>query len=170
MDRAQAIALIVDNEIKNLSIDDRTMLIYNIWGIDEGDQEFEELSEELKEEILTFDEPQYDVMLPRYDKLVRFVCELSYSQYSNNMLETILQNLLNHSVRVEGDEAKKYPCPCCGKMTLGNRGEYDICSLCGWEDDGIEEGNRYSTSNHMTLIQGQTNFLLYGKCDGGKVN
>lgn len=160
MNREQAIALIVDHEMKSLSIEDRATLIYNAWGIEEGDQEFENLSEELKEEILTFDVPQHDVMLPRYDQLVRVVCKLSYSEYPNNVLGIMLQKFSNQSARVEGDEAKKYPCPCCGKMTLGNRGEYDICPLCGWEDDGIEEENKYSTCNHMTLAEGQINSNL----------
>ncbi|MEV6848780.1 CPCC family cysteine-rich protein [Actinoplanes sp. NPDC051411] len=29
-----------------------------------------------------------------------------------------------------------YTCPCCGHATLPERGVYDICGECGWEDDG----------------------------------
>ena len=29
-----------------------------------------------------------------------------------------------------------YSCPCCGHVTLGERGVYEICVECGWEDDG----------------------------------
>jgi Cysteine-rich CPCC len=29
-----------------------------------------------------------------------------------------------------------YSCPCCGHPTLGERGGYEICEVCGWEDDG----------------------------------
>lgn len=28
------------------------------------------------------------------------------------------------------------PCPCCGYLTLEERGGYEICELCNWEDDG----------------------------------
>src|SRR4051812_13425965 len=29
-----------------------------------------------------------------------------------------------------------YPCPCCGYLVFGEApGSYDICPLCGWEDD-----------------------------------
>lgn len=31
--------------------------------------------------------------------------------------------------------AKKYPCPCCGKKTLEEQDFYNICPVCGWEDD-----------------------------------
>jgi hypothetical protein len=29
-----------------------------------------------------------------------------------------------------------YTCPCCGHATLSERGGYEICGECGWEDDG----------------------------------
>jgi len=28
-----------------------------------------------------------------------------------------------------------YSCPCCGYLTLPERGAYDICPVCFWEDD-----------------------------------
>jgi hypothetical protein len=30
-------------------------------------------------------------------------------------------------------------CPCCGYPTINGRAAYDICSLCGWEDDGQDD-------------------------------
>lgn len=30
----------------------------------------------------------------------------------------------------------KFQCPCCGYPTLDEKGRYDICWLCDWEDDG----------------------------------
>lgn len=35
---------------------------------------------------------------------------------------------------------KKYPCVCCGNMTMRNKppGTYEICSVCGWEDDPVQ--------------------------------
>jgi hypothetical protein len=32
-----------------------------------------------------------------------------------------------------------YACPCCGQQTLPERGAYDICGVCGWEDDGQDD-------------------------------
>lgn len=32
-----------------------------------------------------------------------------------------------------------YTCPCCGYPTLGERGAYEICSICDWEDDGQDD-------------------------------
>ena len=32
-----------------------------------------------------------------------------------------------------------YSCPCCGHVTLAERGAYEICGECGWEDDGQDD-------------------------------
>lgn len=32
-----------------------------------------------------------------------------------------------------------YSCPCCGHVTLSERGGYEICRRCGWEDDGQDD-------------------------------
>ena len=29
----------------------------------------------------------------------------------------------------------KHKCPCCGKFTIDVIGDYEICDVCGWEDD-----------------------------------
>jgi hypothetical protein len=34
------------------------------------------------------------------------------------------------------------PCPSCGFITLDQGyGSYDICPVCGWEDDGVQLAN-----------------------------
>jgi hypothetical protein len=33
------------------------------------------------------------------------------------------------------------PCPCCGSRVLGEVGDYEICSVCGWEDDPTQRAN-----------------------------
>ena len=32
-------------------------------------------------------------------------------------------------------DAGENPCPCCGYLVLPEAGLYDICPICGWEDD-----------------------------------
>ena len=51
-------------------------------------------------------------------------------------------------------------CPVCGYLTLDERDSFDICSICFWEDDGIDdfEVNNESESNHMTLKEGREIF------------
>ena len=35
---------------------------------------------------------------------------------------------------------KQYSCPCCGSLTLDEEppGTYEICPVCGWEDDPVQ--------------------------------
>ena len=32
-----------------------------------------------------------------------------------------------------------HACPCCRESTLDGRGMYEICPVCGWEDDGQDD-------------------------------
>ena len=34
---------------------------------------------------------------------------------------------------------EQYTCPCCGHRTLDERGAYEICTECKWEDDGQDD-------------------------------
>lgn len=33
------------------------------------------------------------------------------------------------------------PCPCCGQLTLDEIGAFEICKVCGWEDDPIQSSD-----------------------------
>ena len=30
------------------------------------------------------------------------------------------------------------PCPCCDSLTVYEPGGYEICEVCGWEDDPVQ--------------------------------
>jgi hypothetical protein len=59
-----------------------------------------------------------------------------------------------------------YPCPCCGYPTLEIqvRG-YEICSLCGWEDDGQDDPDAdrvWGGPNYeLSLSEARSNFEKY---------
>ncbi|MGX4601748.1 CPCC family cysteine-rich protein [Faecalimicrobium sp. JNUCC 81] len=61
----------------------------------------------------------------------------------------------------------KYTCPCCGYITLPNRGDYYICPLCIWEDDQsqFEHPNLGGGANENSLIEAQINFINFGVSD-----
>lgn len=56
-------------------------------------------------------------------------------------------------------------CPCCDFFTLVERGGFDICHVCFWEDDGLDNLDMVSGPNHITLRQARANFLEFGGCD-----
>ena len=55
-----------------------------------------------------------------------------------------------------------YPCPCCGFLVLaGPLGSYEICRICGWEDDEVQQrwpGYR-GGANVESLCEAQTSFV-----------
>ena len=60
-------------------------------------------------------------------------------------------------------------CPCCGYRTLDERGNYGICKVCWWEDDGQDNEHAdeaFGGPNYgISLTQGRTNFLIHGIYD-----
>lgn len=58
-------------------------------------------------------------------------------------------------------------CPCCDYFSLAQRGEYDICKVCFWEDSGqdLDDPDRYSAPNRQTLRAARANFAAFGACD-----
>ncbi len=67
--------------------------------------------------------------------------------------------------RVDVDIYKvlKNTCPACGYLTLSERNSFDICSLCFWEDDGLDdfEENECSGPNHVTLYDYRIQTIIY---------
>lgn len=59
-----------------------------------------------------------------------------------------------------------YQCPACDYFTLSKRGEYDICPICFWEDDGLDldKVDQVSGPNHVTLREARVNFRSIGAC------
>jgi hypothetical protein len=70
-------------------------------------------------------------------------------------------------------EGVRSTCPCCGYPTINGRGDYDICSLCGWEDDGQDDAEKappgYFTPEEVaggpnldySLTEARENFAQY---------
>src|SRR5262249_11419209 len=67
----------------------------------------------------------------------------------------------------EPEWAPRYQCPCCDYFSLGSDGEYEICCICCWEDDGttLARLDSYSPPNRMTLREARHNFKQWGASD-----
>jgi hypothetical protein len=60
-------------------------------------------------------------------------------------------------------------CPCCGCLTLGERGGFEICSVCFWEDDGQDDHDadviRGGPNGALSLTQARANYRQFGVCE-----
>jgi hypothetical protein len=61
-------------------------------------------------------------------------------------------------------DTARLPCPCCGRATLSERGGYEICPVCFWEDDGSED-ERTRGPNRVTLAEARRNYLTLGAAE-----
>ena len=62
--------------------------------------------------------------------------------------------------------AAAIPCPCCFCLTLEDRGSFELCPVCYWEDDG--QGNhdadevRGGPNGDLSLTAARANFVALG--------
>jgi hypothetical protein len=61
---------------------------------------------------------------------------------------------------------KAYRCPCCRYKTLHERGGFEICPVCFWEDDGQDDDDadeiRGGPNGDLSLTGARENFGQYG--------
>lgn len=162
MNRDEAIAIILKTTIEDLSKEEREEILIDWWGIDQDDPEFDKLPETLQLEILNYDEPQKDIMDEVYSALLLVALRKKYHGVRNEYLSKRVSAILGSNQEVEGLQEELYSCPCCEFKTLPTKGEYDICPVCFWEDDGSTDPSYYSSPNHMTLAQARDNFIEFG--------
>ncbi|WBV56555.1 CPCC family cysteine-rich protein [Chryseobacterium daecheongense] len=77
-------------------------------------------------------------------------------------IEEKINKLYGFSFIITGTPKELVPCPCCGYKTILEKGNYEICPVCFWEDDGSINDLKYSSANHMTLKDAKENFKLKG--------
>ncbi|WP_416963010.1 CPCC family cysteine-rich protein [Streptomyces sp. Agncl-13] len=62
-----------------------------------------------------------------------------------------------------------YRCPCCDFPTLDERGNFEICPVCFWEDDGQDDHDadrvRGGPNGPLSLTEARRNFHAMEACD-----
>lgn len=60
-------------------------------------------------------------------------------------------------------------CACCGYLTVTE--EYDICAVCGWEADNVQEANPSFSggANKPSLDDARSSYAEMGASDPGKL-
>lgn len=103
----------------------------------------------------------------------------SYPIFNSILLDKIITELIGVSnlyisknlqykgvcgLSVYGDKEELVFCRCCGYKTLKERGGYEICRVCDWEDDGSYNSQSYSSVNQLFLPEARSNFSEFGSC------
>lgn len=82
--------------------------------------------------------------------------------------EAYVATLESGSVRAT-PEGGPYRCPCCHRLTLDERGGFEVCPVCFWEDDGQDDHDadmvRGGPNRALSLTQARANYLRVGASD-----
>ncbi len=56
------------------------------------------------------------------------------------------------------------PCLCCGYFTILERYDFEICPVCGWEDDNVQgdDPEYEGGANKVSLKEARSNFSTFG--------
>jgi hypothetical protein len=54
----------------------------------------------------------------------------------------------------------QHPCPCCQHLTIDDPGRFDICPVCGWEDDWLQrdDPSYWGGANELSLSEARANY------------
>jgi hypothetical protein len=93
----------------------------------------------------------------------------AHTQEMQHWFQQTIDDMAKKSVFAPPQEGVCYRCPCCHYKTLEERGGYDICPVCFWEDDGQDDEdantNRIFSPNHMSLEFARENYRRFGACE-----
>jgi hypothetical protein len=157
MTRDELVLNIADKAVSTLSLNQRDSLLLDWWGLGDDDPAWGRLPLELRGELQTRDEPT-DPQDRRYDPLLSVALARGYRGMTNEYLRRKAQALGIDAGVISGEPELLEVCPCCLYRTLRERGGYDVCPVCQWEDDGQRRLDEYSHPNKMTLREGRSNF------------
>lgn len=160
MIRDEAIDVLAQRDLDQLSPAEREALLIDWWTIDGSDPDHAGLPEALAEMVAGSDHPQ-DPADALYDPLLQLALRRAYQGVSNAHLSGQLA-ALGRPDTVEGAIEELAQCPCCEYRSLPSHGEYEICPVCFWEDDGTSDLDSISGPNHLTLREARLNVERFG--------
>lgn len=142
--RNQAITILAYQDLLLLESGKRESILIDIFS--ENDE---------YESIMDFSSPEYNEVILEYLKT-------DYTGVNTSFLVARINELFHIGVEIIGIEEELFTCNCCGYKTLKLEGEYEICKVCFWEDDGTDEAGKFSSANGLTLTEARNNFQTLG--------
>lgn len=166
--REQAIKTVAQNKVKNLAVKERDeqleIMTMEVWDDHEAWKNLpKSVQKEFENGVL-----EYQVDSDRYDSVLFIWAAYELKAVTNEYLFAELKKIGVNESEIDGTPLKMQACPCCGYRTIDIRGDFDICRVCWWEDDGQDNNNAgasYGGPNGISLSQARYNFIQYGIYD-----
>lgn len=169
MTRPEAIAHVAQADLVLFPAEERRLTLESMHGEDwDTEAGWQALPADLREE-LTCGRLGADPSSSRYDAAIVLHIAYYYRGATNDYLIRRLNQLGIAPDSITGEPALMEACPCCGYRTLDERGQYDICVVCWWEDDGQDnqsaDETRGGPNDGISLSRARANFLTHGIYD-----
>ena len=169
MNRAEAIEKLIEKQLEALPLvvrkEQLSIMCLEDWS---GTSKWGDIPEEVRHELESGELTENEAS-SRYDKVLLLWLGDRLAGATNEYVTTLLASY-GIPVEIDGGEPLSLEsCPCCGRRTIEIRGEYEICTVCWWEDDGQDNDTAstvYGGPNYgISLTQARYNFLKYGIYD-----
>jgi len=170
--RDAALDLLAEHEMRARTAEQREDDLFCIgvedWGDDAG---WRKLEPTVREEIERNAEGQEisDPEHPRFNAAIALYLRSRPGAATNEYLLHQVTEIDRTVIAVTGDTPDAEACPCCGRKTIGERGCYEICLVCWWEDDGQDNDQADEVlggpNGRLSLTEARRNFLVQGIFD-----
>ncbi len=165
----EAISILVEDNLNKLTKEERReqleIMMYEDW---ESDPSWSNISPEVQKDFAEEKEIQ-NPLNEKYDLVLKLWLRTKYSGARNSYILEKIKLLNSEIIEIVGETIELLACPCCGYKTLGEHGNYEICTVCWWEDDGQDNSDASQIlggpNYGMSLTRSRINFLRYGIYD-----
>lgn len=166
--REDAIRTLAERDLAALSADDRADLLGATASEDwSSDSAWPQLSEQVRAELEDGSHAR-EPNARRYDAVLLMPLQHRYRGATNAFLAHALAEGTAPPPEVVGAEPQLVACPCCGYCTLDSPADFDICTVCWWEDDGQDNdtaADESGANGGLTLVAARVDFLRDGIYD-----
>lgn len=166
MDREEALEKIAWHQLKQLSRDQATDLIIEFFD--------EPLKPSLREKLNITAILQWETHTPPtdlqpgnpiYRPILLDKMKRPFRGATNDYLADYLNRVVGIEVdRVQGELPGWLPCPVCAHRTFEVVGDWDICPVCGWNSDPVQETmpDDPTGANGISLNEARQNYQKMG--------
>ena len=166
LSRNEAIEVLAERDLKSMSKAERGEQLFCMtvedWVSDPAWPAMDPEIHRVFEEGLDIENPTD----ARFDPILLLWLRSRYAAALNSYLLELLRDMKIEVEQITGDAEEGIACPCCGYCTLGSRGEYEICIVCWWEDDGQDNDDAHlvfgGPNYELSLTRARLNFLKEG--------
>lgn len=165
MHRSEAIQLIAEHMLSQLTPQQAIEAIQAFFNDFIPDELRPQLDQALLDQHDRHDVPPTIIPSdPRYGPVLLHQMKRRLRGVTNAYLSAYLYGVMNTSVDVSGHLTPLLPCPVCDYLSLPIRGNWDVCPVCGWKSDPVQEAvpDEPVGANNVSLSQARQNFAATG--------